>query len=348
MPSKNSVRASIAACTGWLAGIASVGGCFQDPLTVVEVNSDTGDDDGSSDADTGDDDGATSVPTPGDGDDDGEADDGTDTAPGDSDPDDESDDGVVDAGDEPQPDCAGVPGGDAVLDECGVCDGDGSSCADCAGVPNGDATEDVCGVCEGDGSSCTDCAGVPNGGADLDECGVCEGPGGPCWGCTTEAASNYDPFAEIDDGSCTCEPGPAQIVDQAQSTSNAGSGGETQWQSFTPAISGGLSRIEIGVGSPVDGASPATIDFFLGEGEDGPLLGSLEVTLQPVLNQMQGFDLPAPIPMDAREVYTYRLTVPQVAFGFVDVHTGDPYTTGRASFSPDYDLEFRTHVTACE
>ena len=33
--------------------------------------------------------------------------------------------------------CAGVCGGDAVEDECGICGGDNSSCVDCAGVPNG-------------------------------------------------------------------------------------------------------------------------------------------------------------------------------------------------------------------
>ena len=36
-------------------------------------------------------------------------------------------------------DCAGVLGGDAMVDACGVCEGDGSSCADCAGVPNGES-----------------------------------------------------------------------------------------------------------------------------------------------------------------------------------------------------------------
>ena len=82
-------------------------------------------------------------------------------------------------------DCAGVPNGEAVVDECGVCDGDNSSCADCAGVPNGDSVEDECGVCDGDGSSCEcadldqdeicdevdDCVG------EIDDCGICNGPG---------------------------------------------------------------------------------------------------------------------------------------------------------------------------
>ena len=43
-------------------------------------------------------------------------------------------------------DCAGIPNGSSVLDECGVCDGDGST-APTAGVPNGDALHDEW-VCE--------------------------------------------------------------------------------------------------------------------------------------------------------------------------------------------------------
>jgi len=113
-------------------------------------------------------------------------------------------------------DCAGVSGGNSVLDDCGVCSGiEGyvaSSCYDCAAVANGDAVEDICGVCNGNGfpegacncagdtvtdcagvcggdsvlsgcdnacnsSAVEDCAGVCGGTAVLDDCGVCSGPG---------------------------------------------------------------------------------------------------------------------------------------------------------------------------
>ena len=88
------------------------------------------------------------------------------------------------------------------IDECGVCAGDNSTCEDCAGIPNGDSVEDECGVCDslpwndceqdcngdwggsavvdecgecgGDNSTCEDCAGIPNGDAVEDECGVCD------------------------------------------------------------------------------------------------------------------------------------------------------------------------------
>ena len=57
---------------------------------------------------------------------------------------------IVGCGTEPE-DCAGVAGGTAVEDECGVCDGiDGyvaGSCYDCAGTPNGTANLDNYGTC---------------------------------------------------------------------------------------------------------------------------------------------------------------------------------------------------------
>ena len=70
-------------------------------------------------------------------------------------------------------DCLGVAGGDAEIDECGVCDEyPGNDCAeDCAGVWGGD---NICGCTDTtsisfdstatyDDGSCLDCAGVAGG-----------------------------------------------------------------------------------------------------------------------------------------------------------------------------------------
>jgi len=245
-------------------------------------------------------------------------------------------------------DCAGVPNGTAVLDVCGICEGDDSSCLDCAGVPNGDSVEDECGECDGDGSTCADCNGVPNGSGEPDECGVCDGGGGPCWGCTSAAASNFDPLARIDDGSCSCETMAAGTADQANLVLNAGSGASSQWQSFTVGLSGGLTRIDLGVSSPVsDGSSPGTLTFFEGEGVAGLVVGTQAITLEPVFNTMQEFVLDDPIPMTAGDVYTYRLTVPEISVGFVDVHSGNPYAGGRSGWDAGTDLRFQTHVAQC-
>ncbi|MDC2984626.1 hypothetical protein OAY83_00980, partial [Candidatus Marinimicrobia bacterium] len=111
-------------------------------------------------------------------------------------------------------DCEGVCGGDAVIDDCGVCDGPGEvyecGCSniaegfcdcdgnveDCEGVCGGDTQVDCTGVCGGNveedcngecgGNAEEDCAGVCNGDSVLDECGVCNGSG-------------------ISDGACDCQ-----------------------------------------------------------------------------------------------------------------------------------------------
>jgi hypothetical protein len=85
-------------------------------------------------------------------------------------------------------DCAGVPNGEAVYDNCGeecisanpaadcstYCDADSSNdCAqDCNGIWGGVEVEDECGVCGGDGiaDGACDCYGNV-----VDECGVCSG-----------------------------------------------------------------------------------------------------------------------------------------------------------------------------
>jgi len=90
-------------------------------------------------------------------------------------------------------------------DECEVCGGNNLSCADCADVPNGNNVEDNCDTCDNDpsndcvqdclgnwggtywesdcgcvavdnsGDDCDDCNGDPDGEAYEDSCGVCSG-----------------------------------------------------------------------------------------------------------------------------------------------------------------------------
>ena len=94
------------------------------------------------------------------------------------------------------PDCASVSGGDAVIDDCGICTGiDGyvaGLCYDCANTPNGSAVEDCAGVCGGETSQevcdeCPslvfDCAGVCDGSSVVDECDDCNGGNAANLGC---------------------------------------------------------------------------------------------------------------------------------------------------------------------
>ena len=85
-------------------------------------------------------------------------------------------------------DCAG---------ECG-----GLAQYDCVGTCNGIAEVDNCGTCDADASNdcIQDCAGEWGGTAVEDAFGVCGGDG--VLGCTYSEASNYNPDATVDDGSC--------------------------------------------------------------------------------------------------------------------------------------------------
>ena len=82
------------------------------------------------------------------------------------------------------------------LDECGVCDNDeANDCEqDCLGVWGGDAQIDDCGVCNGENLD-KDCNGICFGDAYLDDCGVCDNiednNNTSCTGCTTLGACNF-------------------------------------------------------------------------------------------------------------------------------------------------------------
>jgi len=77
---------------------------------------------------------------------------------------------------------------------------------DCAGVEGGVAQIDSCGLCTGGTTGLLpnylmDCAGQCEGSTELDSCDVCGGDNS-CMGCTDPNASNYDNLASINDGSC--------------------------------------------------------------------------------------------------------------------------------------------------
>jgi len=91
-------------------------------------------------------------------------------------------------------DCAGECGGNAIIDECGICNGYGITDGECdcegnidlgcgcgepgpSGCDNTCGSElifDECGICGGNNSSCTDCAGVINGDNIEDMCNICD------------------------------------------------------------------------------------------------------------------------------------------------------------------------------
>ena len=87
-------------------------------------------------------------------------------------------------------DCEGICGGNATLDDCGVCNGDGSPCDEC---PDGFVL---------------DCEGVCGGDAEMDDCGVCRGDNSTCTACMDELACNFDGQAIIENNVLCIYPEP--------------------------------------------------------------------------------------------------------------------------------------------
>jgi hypothetical protein len=116
-------------------------------------------------------------------------------------------------------DCAGVWGGSAVEDNCGVCDSDSENdcLADCSGTLGGNLENDECGVCGGNNSSCTDCNGVVNGSAYVDlNCGsgaFCVGGTTGSTTCLQDCAGIWGGSAEIDDCEICGGDGPEEHYD---------------------------------------------------------------------------------------------------------------------------------------
>ena len=119
-------------------------------------------------------------------------------------------------------DCFGVLGGQANVDECGVCGGNGTACRGSCNETlgcDGSCSEappkfDVCGICGGDNATCahlaacshlcasgTDCFGECGGVAVVDFCGTCGGDNSTCTGCMDETACNFDASVRIHNAS---------------------------------------------------------------------------------------------------------------------------------------------------
>ena len=102
-------------------------------------------------------------------------------------------------------DCSGVCDGDAILDNCDVCDNDpANDCPfDCEGVAGGSAIIDDCGIC-----SYGTTGHMPN--SDMDDCDVCFGNNEADEGCGCFTGPPIDYWYDLDNdglGSCTVADG---------------------------------------------------------------------------------------------------------------------------------------------
>ena len=170
-------------------------------------------------------------------------------------------------------------------------------------------------------------------------------------GVVNTAAQTFGGVKTFKDGAVTEVTNQTAVIDQVNSSSNAGAGGTSQWQSFTAGSSGTLSEVQWKMGTPTypyGNAANVTIKIYEGEGISGTLLGTASnVTAADGTNAFVSFDLSSSaIRVVSGSKYTMQLTTPSVTVGWLDLHTGNVYAGGRGGNDPTWDYLFRTYIRA--
>lgn len=136
------------------------------------------------------------------------------------------------------------------------------------------------------------------------------------------------------------------IIDQQQTVRNGSAAGLVNWQSFTAGATGLLTRVDLGVSSPLDGPSAGTIKIFMGEGNSGTVLSTTAVTFQDVNNSFQSFTLSSFPAVITGNKYTIEFSVTAVIIGWLDDNNSNPYAGGRSNLNNATDYLFKTYVAS--
>ena len=150
----------------------------------------------------------------------------------------------------------------------------------------------------------------------------------------------------------------SEVLDNQNSSSNAGAGGTSQWQSFTVSNSGLLSKVSWKMANPVinGSAQPIRISVYRGQGDGGTLLAQSQNLNTPSYNDGNGnyisgqyvdFDMSSNnVSVTTGEVLTMKLelTSGNQNVGFLDLHTQNSYSGGRGSNDANWDYIFKVYT----
>jgi hypothetical protein len=167
-------------------------------------------------------------------------------------------------------------------------------------------------------------------------------------GIVTNKAQTFGGLKTFNNGINYTKVSSSATLDQSNTSSNAGAGGISQWQSFTAGINGILSSVEWKMASPLipAAAAPITVKIYNGEGSSGTLLASVnDSTPSTWSNVFVSFDLSSSeITVKSGQLYTIELTTPAVQVGWLNLSTSNSYATGRGSNDTTWDYVFKTYV----
>ena len=162
------------------------------------------------------------------------------------------------------------------------------------------------------------------------------------------------------EGTITVNDGPqygSSAVDQSNTTGGWGSGGSSQWQSFTVGVKGKLTAVQWFMSNPVSGSTTGqavTFKVHSGEGDGGTLLATSSGLTTPPDKDENGdwaphefvsFDVSSyNILVDVNEVYTMKISIGAQDVGYLNLNIQNVYTRGRASNDASWDWLFKTFV----
>ena len=135
-----------------------------------------------------------------------------------------------------------------------------------------------------------------------------------------------------------------QFLDQLQEDGGGQIGSQMVWQSFTPAIDGRLSQVDI----YIRGASASdSIRFavFAGEGTGGDQLVDTSFTIPVGLGDWHSLSIDDLPELTSGEIYTIAIVNTGAGNMSLSVSIANPYPFGRISSNSNVDLRFRTYMT---
>jgi hypothetical protein len=121
-------------------------------------------------------------------------------------------------------------------------------------------------------------------------------------------------------------------LDQVQDLEDGNQLTTNQWQSFTAGVTGVMTKIQLGLGTPYSG----TVYIREGEGTGGSIISSKSVSIGAGWRTADINDCD----VIAGQQYTIHLS----GHSHWYYKTGDPYSGGRSSSASDRDFMFKTHV----
>ena len=129
-----------------------------------------------------------------------------------------------------------------------------------------------------------------------------------------------------------------ESVDQQQTSAGSAGLRTDPWQSFTPALSGALTAIEVRDGVSAS-AWTSTLIIYSGEGTNGTVLSSQTVSRSPGI--IGRVTLAQPVPLNAGTLYTFQV----LGTVRMDYEFSSTYSRGRNEIWPTADYYFRTFMT---